>query len=315
MTMDTGHKLGLILLYVVMAGFALLMLRIFVQMIFRDAIERNRRRQFTEKNSGAYTVRAFDGKRGWANTWLPRNPEINQPAQNGISAGKRTGTAPIVKQAIALVSMVIAFGLVGTVAAQESSARSTSASTLKQELLDIELKETRLRMRLEELDEQLKPESTERALAGFGSTHSEELREHRRKLLTIERSGLQEQLDLLEEERARVEAATAAKENEVYLRYALPSGTPPFPQPQMQMTIANSRIASLPIDKLFAAFAISVPLAGGLILILIVARQKFTTAIAKKVRTSSGFQTADNTSFEPLPTSALTLKATQRVQS
>jgi len=45
----------------------------------------------------------------------------------------------------------------------------------------------------------VKPESIERDLAGIGSVHPEELREHRRKLLTIERNGLQTQLDLLEE--------------------------------------------------------------------------------------------------------------------
>ena len=193
--MNTGQRLGLVLLYVVMAGNAVLMLSIFVQMLFRAAIERHRRRQFTERNGGAaYTLRRFDGKRGWANTWLPRNPVINHPAQDGNSAGKLVGAAPIVKQAIALVSIVIAFGLAWTVAAQQRTGREITVSTLKQQLLDLESKETRLRMRLEELDEQLKPESIERELAGIGSTHPEELREHRRKLLTIERNGLQTQL-------------------------------------------------------------------------------------------------------------------------
>jgi hypothetical protein len=38
-------------------------------------------------------------------------------------------------------------------------------------LIDLEVKETQLRIRLEDLDEQLKPESIERELAGFGSVH------------------------------------------------------------------------------------------------------------------------------------------------
>src|SRR6476659_6005748 len=109
--MDTGHTLGLVLLYVVIAGFASLMICIFGQIILRAAIEKRRRRQFTEKNGGAaYTPRAFVGKPGWANTWLPRNTEINRPAQNGNSSGKPTCASPIFKQAIALVSIVIAFG-------------------------------------------------------------------------------------------------------------------------------------------------------------------------------------------------------------
>ena len=143
--MNIGHRLGLLLLYVVIAGNALLMLRIFVQILFRAAIERHRRRQFAERNGGAaYTLRGFHGKRGWANRWLPRNPEIVQPAQNGNSAGKVTGASPIVKQAIALLSIVIAFGLASTVAAQQRPDRESTASTLKQQLLDLESKETRL---------------------------------------------------------------------------------------------------------------------------------------------------------------------------
>jgi hypothetical protein len=119
---------------------------------------------------------------------------INQPAQDGNSAGKLASAAPIVKQAIVLVSIVIALGLAWTAAAQQRTGCEVSASTLKQQLLELKSKETRLRMRLEELNEQLKPASIERDLAGIGSVHPEELREHRRKLLTIERNGLQAQI-------------------------------------------------------------------------------------------------------------------------
>ena len=196
--MSTGQRLGLVLFYVVLAGYAMLMVRIFVQVLFRPAIEKHRRRQFTKKNGGAaYTPRAFVGKRGWANTWMPRNSEINQPAQNDNSTGKSAGAAPIVKQALAPVSIVFVLGLAWTVAAQQCTGREVSVSTLNQQLLDLELKETWIRMRIEELNEQLKPESIERELAGIGSVHPEELREHRRKLLTIERNGFQTQLDLL----------------------------------------------------------------------------------------------------------------------
>lgn len=77
--MNTGQKLGLVFLYVVMAGDAVLMLRLFIQILFRKAIERHRRRQFAERNGGAtYTLRGFDGKHRWTNRWLPRNPEIKQ---------------------------------------------------------------------------------------------------------------------------------------------------------------------------------------------------------------------------------------------
>ena len=320
--MNTGQRLGLVLLYVVMAGNAVLMLRLFIQILFRAAIERHRRRQFAERNGGAaYTLTGFDGKRGWANRWLPRNPGINQPAQNGNSAGKLAGAAPIVKQAIALVSIVIAFGLAWTVAAQQRTGREGTASTLKQQLLDLESKETRLRMRLEELNEQLKPESIERELAGIGSVHPEELREHRRKLLTIERNGLQTQLDLLEEDRARIEAAIATAGTAASLEYAQPSPSPlvvtaPAKPMTEMISLRDLRIAELPLQKLSVAVAMLVLLGGGFILFMIAATQKVEQWIVSVKSGSSGFQTNRNCSSDPLtPTEAPLLKSTQGVQS
>jgi len=47
-----------------------------------------------------------------------------------------------------------------------------------------------LRSRLAQLDEAIKPENIERSLAGVGSTRPEELRESRRKQLSIQRDGV-----------------------------------------------------------------------------------------------------------------------------
>jgi hypothetical protein len=323
--MNTGQRLGLVLLYVVMAGNAVLMLRLFIQILFRPAIERHRRRQFAEKNGvAAYTLRGFDGKRGWANRWLPRNSEIVQPAQDGNSAGKLAGAAaPMAKQAMALVSIVIAFGLASTVSAQPRTDREVTASTLKQQLFDLESKETRLRMRLEEIDEQLKPESIERELAGIGSVHPEELREHRRKLLTIERNGLQIQLDLLEEDHARIEAAIAAAVTAASLEYAQPSPSPLVvtapAKPMTQMILKRDfGVADLPLQKLYVAVAMLVLLNGGFSLLLIVATQKVQQWIVSVKSGSSGLQINRNCSSDPMkltPTEAPSLKSTQGVQS
>ena len=303
--MNTGQRLGLVLLYMVMAGNAVFMLRLFIQILFRAAIERHRRRQFAESNTGAAnTPRRFVGKRGWSNSWLPRNHEIVQPAQDGNSARKPAGAVPIAKQAIALVSIVIAFGLASTVSAQQRAGREVTASTLKQQLLDLESKETRLRMRLEELDEQLKPESIERELAGIGSTRPEELREHRRKLLTIERNGLQTQLDLLEEERARIEAAIAAAET-----------APAKPTTEM-ISLRDLGIAELPLQKIYVAVTMLVLLGSGFILLFIVAAQKVEKWIVSTKKGSRGLQ-AHLCCFEDpsTPTEEAALKSTQGVQS
>jgi len=272
--MDTGQALALVLLYAVMAGYAALVLRFFIQ-----------------------------------------------PAQNGKSAGKLPGAAPVVKRAIALVSVVIAFGLAGSVAAQPRTDREVTASTLKQQLLELELKETRIRMRLEEVDEQLKPESVERELAGIGSVHPEELREHRRKLLTIERNGLQDQLDLLEEDRERIEAAIATVTTATSVEYAQPSlsslvvTAPAAPMTEMT-SLRDLRIAELPLQKLSVAIAMVVLLGGGFMFVLIVATQKVQQWIISLKSGSSAVQTNRNCSSDPLtPTKTPSLKSTHGVQS
>jgi hypothetical protein len=262
--MDTGHKLGLMLLYCVMAGYAGLLLRMVVQIFFRAAIEKRSRRKWIEQNAqDAYTAGALAGKRGWANTWLPRSAEVNVAMQNGQVKAGLAGGSLFLKQAIALVSIFFALGVTSIAAAQQRPAREASASDLKQQLIDLEVKETQLRIRLEDLAEQLKPESIERELAGIGSVHPEELREHRRKRLTIERNGLQAQLDLLEERRAQIEAAIAAAETATYLKYAQPAPTSP-PSPMTEMAIIN-----LPRKKSLVAMAMLPLVATGMILLII----------------------------------------------
>ena len=80
---------------------------------------------------------------------------------------------------------------------------------LRAQLLEVQGKEDGLRNRLAQLEEAIKPENIERSLAGVGSTRPEELRESRRRQLTIERDGVLAQLKILETSRQRLEAAIA----------------------------------------------------------------------------------------------------------
>jgi Carboxypeptidase regulatory-like domain len=139
------------------------------------------------------------------------------------------------RRTFAIISIVLVIAFI--VIAQDTSSPDDTIANLKQQLMEIEWIETASRIRLEELDEQLKPENIEIAVAGVGSIHPEELREYRRKQLTIEREGIQTQLDLLDEKRARIKAAIAAEEYTAYLKYALPSPTPsPVTSPSKPMT-------------------------------------------------------------------------------
>lgn len=104
--------------------------------------------------------------------------------------------------------------------AQESTSAADSVENLRSQLLEVQTKEQDLRTRLEQLEESLKPENIERALAGVGSTRPEELRESRRLRLTIERDGVLAQLKTVETSKARLETALANAEVRAYQQSA-----------------------------------------------------------------------------------------------
>ena len=152
------------------------------------------------------------------------------------------------RRAVAIISIVLVFAFAFVVTAQEVNSADDKIANLKQQLMELEWIETEARIRLEELDERLKPENIEIAVAGIGSIHPEELREYRRKVLPIERDGIQTQLDLLEEKRAQIKGAIAAAEYVAYLKYALPSPTPsPVTSPSKPMTQLNSPEEARPL--------------------------------------------------------------------
>lgn len=107
--------------------------------------------------------------------------------------------------------------------AQETASAAETAQKLKAQLLDVQANEEALRARLQQLDESIKPENIERSLAGIGSTRPEELRESRRRQLTIERDGVQAQLRTVETSRQRLEAAIANAEILAYQQSARPT--------------------------------------------------------------------------------------------
>jgi hypothetical protein len=80
----------------------------------------------------------------------------------------------------------------------------------------MQTKQAELQTRLQQLEEDIKPENIEHSLAGIGSTHPEDLREARRRQLDIERKGVQSQLDVLAASRTRLETAIAAADAEIY---------------------------------------------------------------------------------------------------
>ncbi len=109
------------------------------------------------------------------------------------------------------------------IAAQDGNSRVERVQKMRAQLIDIQAREAELRARVDQLNEALKPENIEREMAGAGSTHPEELREHRRRQLAIEKSSVLSQLNNLEEDRQQLESAISIAESQGYIPDAQPS--------------------------------------------------------------------------------------------
>ena len=95
-----------------------------------------------------------------------------------------------------------------------SRAEQRSAS-LHTELRDLQAKQAEIEAKTEDIDFALKPENIDRAVAGYGSTHPEDVREQRRKQLENEKARVKTQLDQLRAGQARLEQAIASADIEV----------------------------------------------------------------------------------------------------
>src|SRR6185503_13330402 len=104
--------------------------------------------------------------------------------------------------------------------AEDKPDAAQTVETLRLQLLEAEAKEAELEARAKQLDEDLKPENIARALAGIGSKRPEELRETRRRQLTIERDSVRAQLKLVANSRERLEAVIKTAEGQAYLQSA-----------------------------------------------------------------------------------------------
>lgn len=139
-----------------------------------------------------------------------------------------------VKSGLALVLLVLTVAVNGY--AQETASAADSVEKLKAQLLDVQAQEDGLRTRLAQLDEAIKPENIERSLAGIGSTRPEDLREQRRRQLSIERDGVLAQLRTVETSRTRLEAAVANAEVLAYQESARPK-----PATENRLSASGSR--------------------------------------------------------------------------
>src|SRR6185503_19596196 len=83
------------------------------------------------------------------------------------------------------------------------------SSQLRTELRDVQAKKGDLEVRLEQVENDLKPENIERAVAGYGTTKPEELRAQRKKYLENDRTRSRQQIDQLAASEGRIQQAIA----------------------------------------------------------------------------------------------------------
>ena len=138
--------------------------------------------------------------------------------------------------------MIIAF-LAAPVMMQTTA--QERAASLRQQLVEVQAKQTEFKTRLQQLEEDLKPENIEKELAGIGSTRPEEIREQRRRQLGIERKSVQTRLDQLAASGTRLETAIVQADNAAYHSSANPkaAGTDkeiPTKQPTSAQPAATS---------------------------------------------------------------------------
>jgi uncharacterized protein YlxW (UPF0749 family) len=122
---------------------------------------------------------------------------------------------------IKLFATLMIAGLLTMPVMTQDSAQERAAK-LRQQLVELQEKQSELETRRQQLEEDLKPENIEKDLAGIGSTRPEELREQRRRKLEIEKKGVQKQLDQLAASRIRLETGIDQADVAAYHSSATP---------------------------------------------------------------------------------------------
>lgn len=89
------------------------------------------------------------------------------------------------------------------------------SSQLRTELREVQGKKADLEVHVEQVENDLKPENIERAVAGYGTTRPEELRAQRQKQLENDRTRSRQQIDQLAASEARIQQAIATSDVEI----------------------------------------------------------------------------------------------------
>ncbi len=166
---------------------------------------------------------------------------------------------------ILLTTLVLVYA--ARVSAQESSDAGQTIEALRAQLSSLQDHEADRKIRLEQLNFDLKPENIERYYNGIGSTRPEELRESRRRQLQTEKDRVVAQLEQLAASRGRLEKAITSSQAQAYQQSALGAATLQRDQNRAQLLTVTRVLVG--IVALFAVL-------GGLALSLLIRRRRDT---------------------------------------
>lgn len=161
-----------------------------------------------------------------------------------------------------ILLLVLVSSLASGVAAEDKAAKPDAAQVvdnLRLQLIEVQAKEEEFHKRARQLEEDVKPENIARSLAGIGSTKPEELREFRRRQISIELESVRNKLRLLATSRERLESSLRTAEAEAYHQSA-EGATVPVAQALKAKPAAGPRwfvMAGASIGILAAVFVIA----------------------------------------------------------
>ena len=122
---------------------------------------------------------------------------------------------------LSILLVLLSAGSAMEARAQTTPSAFEQAQKLRGELSQLHDREAEVKIRLTELEYELKPENIERHFAGVGSVHPEELREARRKQLQLEKDRLTGQLSEIDQNQARLETEIQIADSKAYQQSAL----------------------------------------------------------------------------------------------
>jgi len=143
---------------------------------------------------------------------------------------------------------VLGSAYVTPVFAQETADAARRVDELRAELSHNQDRVADLKIRLEQLNFELRPENIERYFNGVGTTRPEELRESRRRQLQIEKDRVVAQIQQSEASCTRLESAINTAQSRAYQESMLTTAMKAGPNPDLNiisLTLVTASIAVL----------------------------------------------------------------------